>query len=308
MPAFIFYISPMNLFTFIYLIGIYLLLNLFQGFKNIGIEDQLIYSSLFILLIGIPHGAIDHILLFKKREMSQIKFYAIYLGLIIGFIVMWHLSPIYSLLFFLLISAFHFGESQFADIKFYPFLKNMFYFFWGLSLLSTLIFYNIDELNNVTQYFDDTLELEKIYNTDKVRILFYFTNAFTVLAIFAITLLKKIKIERLLSEIFLLFLIHITFYLFPFIIGFTLYFVALHSLKVMNDEYMFFKEEKSDFSLIDFLKMLAPYSILSIFFTTILLSLSYFNYIPYSIPFLSIMIISVITLPHAIVMNIFYNE
>ena len=298
----------MNLFTFIYLVGIYLLLNLFQGFENIGIENQLIYSSIFILMIGIPHGAIDHILLFKKREMSQIKFYAIYLGLIIGFIMMWHFSPLYSLLFFLLISAFHFGESQFADIKFYPFLKNLFYFFWGLSLLSTLIFYNIDELNKITLYFDDTLALEKIYNTDKVRILFYFTNAITVLAIFAMTIFKKIKIERLLSESFLLFLIHITFYLFPFIIGFTLYFVALHSLKVMNDEFIFFKEENPKFSILDFLKMLAPYSILSIFFTAILLSLSYLNYIPYSIPFLSIMIISVITLPHAIVMNIFYNE
>ena len=240
--------------------------------------------------------------------MSQIKFYAIYLGLIIGFIMIWHLSPLYSLLFFLLISAFHFGESQFADIKFYPFLKNLFYFFWGLSLLSTLIFYNIDELNKITLYFDDTLALEKIYNTDKVRILFYFTNAITVLAIFAMTIFKKIMIERLLSESFLLFLIHITFYLFPFIIGFTLYFVALHSLKVMNDEFMFFKEENPKFSILDFLKMLAPYSILSIFFTAILLSLSYLNYIPYSIPFLSIMIISVITLPHAIVMNIFYNE
>ena len=298
----------MNLFTFIYLVGIYLLLNLFQGFENIGIENQLIYSSIFILMIGIPHGAIDHILLFKKREMSQIKFYAIYLGLIIGFIMMWHFSPLYSLLFFLLISAFHFGESQFADIKFYPFLKNLFYFFWGLSLLSTLIFYNIDELNKITLYFDDTLELEKIYNTDKVRLLFYFTNAITVLAIFAMTIFKKIKIERLLSESFLLFLIHITFYLFPFIIGFTLYFVALHSLKVMNDEFIFFKDENPKFSILDFLKMLAPYSILSIFFTAILLSLSYLNYIPYSIPFLSIMIISVITLPHAIVMNIFYNE
>ena len=298
----------MNLFTFIYLVGIYLLLNLFQGFENIGIENQLIYSSIFILMIGIPHGAIDHILLFKKREMSQIKFYAIYLGLIIGFIMMWHFSPLYSLLFFLLISAFHFGESQFADIKFYPFLKNLFYFFWGLSLLSTLIFYNIDELNKITLYFDDTLALEKIYNTSRVRLLFYFTNAITVLAIFAMTIFKKIKIERLLSESFLLFLIHITFYLFPFIIGFTLYFVALHSLKVMNDEFIFFKEENPKFSILDFLKMLAPYSILSIFFTAILLSLSYLNYIPYSIPFLSIMIISVITLPHAIVMNIFYNE
>ena len=141
-----------------------------------------------------------------------------------------------------------------------------------------------------------------------VRVLFYLTNSITIVAIVVLTIFKKINPERLLSEAFLLFLIHLTFYLFPFIIGFTLYFVALHSLKVMNDEFIFLKKENAQFSILDFLKMLAPYSILSIFFTTILLSLSYLNYIPYSIPFLSIMIISVITLPHAIVMNIFYNE
>jgi hypothetical protein len=76
----------------------------------------------------------------------------------------------------------------------------------------------------------------------------------------------------------------------------------------MQDEIEFFKKDNPEFSFLDFLKLLAPYSILSIFFTTILLLLSYYSYIPYSIPFLSIIIISVITLPHAIVMNIFYNE
>ena len=105
-----------------------------------------------------------------------------------------------------------------------------------------------------------------------------------------------------------MFLIHATFYLFPFIIGFTLYFVALHSIKVMNDEFKFLKDENNNFNIMSFLKLLAPYSILSIVGTSFLLILSYYNYIPYSIPFLAIIIISVITLPHAIVMNIFYNE
>jgi hypothetical protein len=76
----------------------------------------------------------------------------------------------------------------------------------------------------------------------------------------------------------------------------------------MNDEFKFFKKENADFTIWNFLKLLAPYSTLSIIGTTILLLLSYYNIISYSIPFLSIMIISVITLPHAIVMNIFYNE
>lgn len=298
----------MNFFTFIYIIGIFILLNIFEGFKEISIENQLIYSSLSILLFGIPHGAIDHIIFFKKRNITQLKFYLIYLGLIIGFVLMWHIAPVLSLVLFLLISAFHFGESQFEDIKLNKIFKNSFYFFWGIALLSTLIFYNLKELANVTAYFDDTLILEKVYDIKNVTILFYFTNIVTLSSMIMLFIYKKIKIERLLSEFFLLFLIHVTFYLFPFIIGFTLYFVVLHSLKVMQDEIEFFKKDNPEFSFLDFLKLLAPYSILSIFFTTILLLLSYYSYIPYSIPFLSIIIISVITLPHAIVMNIFYNE
>jgi Brp/Blh family beta-carotene 15,15'-monooxygenase len=298
----------MNLFTFIYIIGIFILLNIFEGFKEISIENQLIYSSLSILLFGIPHGAIDHIIFFKKRKLTKLKFYLVYLGLIVGFVLMWHIAPVLSLILFLLISAFHFGESQFEDIKITKVLKNTFFFFWGIALLATLIYYNINELANVTAYFDDTLAFEKVYDIKKVTALYYVTNIITIASMILMAVYKQIKIERLLSEFFLLFLIHITFFLFPFIIGFTLYFVVLHSLKVMQDEIEFFKKDNPKFSILDFLKLLAPYSILSIFFTTILLLLSYYSYIPYSIPFLSIVIISVITLPHAIVMNIFYNE
>jgi len=298
----------MNLFTFIYIIGIFILLNIFEGFKEISIENQLIYSSLSILLFGIPHGAIDHIIFFKKRKLTKLKFYLVYLGLIVGFVLMWHIAPVLSLILFLLISAFHFGESQFEDIKITKVLKNTFFFFWGIALLATLIYYNINELANVTAYFDDTLAFEKVYDIKKVTALYYVTNIITIASMILMAVYKQIKIERLLSEFFLLFLIHITFFLFPFIIGFTLYFVVLHSLKVMQDEIEFFKKDNPKFSILDFLKLLAPYSILSIFFTTILLLLSYYTYIPYSIPFLSIIIISVITLPHAIVMNIFYNE
>ena len=298
----------MNLFTFIYIIGIFILLNIFEGFKEISIENQLIYSSLSILLFGIPHGAIDHIIFFKKRQLTKLKFYLVYLGLIVGFVLMWHIAPVLSLILFLLISAFHFGESQFEDIKITKVLKNTFFFFWGIALLATLIYYNINELASVTAYFDDTLAFEKVYDIKKVTILYYVTNIITIASMILMAVYKQIKIERLLSEFFLLFLIHITFFLFPFIIGFTLYFVVLHSLKVMQDEIEFFKKDNPKFSILDFLKLLAPYSILSIFFTTILLLLSYYTYIPYSIPFLSIVIISVITLPHAIVMNIFYNE
>ena len=122
----------MNSFTFIYIVGIFIILNLFQGFTHISLENQLIYCSILILLLGIPHGAIDHVLFFKKRKMSQFKFYSIYLGLSLLFVILWHILPITSLILFLLISAFHFGESQFADVYFKKPMKYLFYFFWEM--------------------------------------------------------------------------------------------------------------------------------------------------------------------------------
>ena len=181
----------MNSFTFIYIIGVFIILNLFQGFTNISLENQLIYSSILILLLGIPHGAIDHVLFFKKRKMSQLKFYSIYLGLSFLFVILWHILPVTSLILFLLISAFHFGESQFADIFFKKSLRFIFYFFWGLCLLSTLMYYNVNELYDITSYFDDTIVLDKIYNKEKIGIFFYITNVVTIISIIALTYYQK---------------------------------------------------------------------------------------------------------------------
>ena len=70
--------------------------------------------------------------------------------------------------------------------------------------------------------------------------------------------------------------------------------VLLHTRN--ESEYLFFKSEDGGFGLVEFLKLLLPYSLLSIF-TSVLLALSHLD-IGISIPFLSIIIISVITLPH----------
>lgn len=298
----------MNVFSFIYLVGIYLLLTLFNAFNEIEFDIQLIYSSIFILVFGIPHGAIDHVLFFRKRKLSPFKFYAIYLGLIFLFLLFWSISSIYSLLFFLVLSAFHFGESQFNDLKLKKGLKYIFYFSWGASILINLIFYNLDELTNLSAYFQDTIGLAIVYDRPITTFFYYFINAVCLCFLTGFAYFKNIKIDRFLSEIFLLVLIHITFFLFPFIIGFTLYFVVLHSLQVMSQELNFFRHTDPQFSIFDFIKLLFPYSLVSIIFSGLILGGSYLGFIALSMPFLSLIIISVITLPHAIVMNIFYSD
>ena len=299
----------MNRFTFIFLVCIYALFLVYQAFIEIPIGHQLVVASIFILLFGIPHGAIDHVLFFRKRQMSTLKFYAIYLGLIVAFIGLWLWLPLLSFVLFLLLSAYHFGESQLVDMSSskLPF-KSLIYFNWGLALLATLMYYNLQELNDITAFFHDTLSLKVIYDEAVFFWFYLLTNVFNVFVLTLLFFKEKLNARRFSSELFLIALIHITFFLFPFIIGFSLNFVVLHSMVVMHQEYQFFKSENPAFSVFQFIKLLLPYSLLSIVFTSLLLLSSHWGYINISIPFLAIIIISVITLPHAIVMTIFYNK
>ena len=186
--------------------------------------------------------------------------------------------------------------------------KSLIYFNWGLALLATLMYYNLQELNDITAFFHDTLSLKVIYDEAVFFWFYLLTNVFNVFVLTLLFFKEKLNARRFSSELFLIALIHITFFLFPFIIGFSLYFVVLHSMAVMHQEYQFFKSENQAFSVLQFIKLLLPYSLLSIVFTSLLFLSSHWGYINISIPFLAIIIISVITLPHAIVMTIFYNK
>lgn len=299
----------MNRFTFIFLVCIYALFLVYQALTEISIDHQLKVASIFILLFGIPHGAIDHVLFFRKRNMSPFNFYSIYLGLIGCFVCLWLWQPLLSLVLFLLLSAYHFGESQLVDIKLSKKrYKPLIYFNWGLALLATLMYYNLSELHVVTAFFQDTESFKVVYDEDVIFWFFVITNILNLGSLCFLFNITKLSISRFSSEIFLIALIHLTFFLFPFIIGFSLYFVVLHSMVVMHQEYLFFKAENQAFSVLKFIKLLLPYSILSIVFTALLFLMSFWGYINISIPFLAIIIISVITLPHAIVMTIFYNK
>ena len=263
----------MNSITFIFLVCLYALFFIYEAIGGIKIENQIIYCSMLIIAFGIPHGALDHILFFKKRNTSQIKFYSIYLGLVISFISLWIYFPILSLILFLIISAFHFGESQFEDLEIKKYSHSLLLFLsWGLSLLINLIFYNVNELNNLTTFFEDTELFYYLYNHEFITYGFILFNVITICILLNLIHKKIINWNKLLSELFLFGLIHLTFYLFPFIIGFTLYFVILHSIKVMKHEYSFLKKESKNFNLIKFLKLVTPYTLLSLFLLDYFLS------------------------------------
>ena len=297
----------MNKFTFTYLIFVYALFAVFALNGEISIDIQVIGSIILISLFGIPHGAIDNIIYLSSNKITRTRFYLIYILTIIIYCFFWWLTPIISLIFFLLLSSYHFGESQLVDYSFVN-KKKVIYLFWGFALITTLIFYNNNELLSLSNQFIDTQKFNQVFNALIFNYIFYFSNVVIISLLVYENYKLSISNQHLMNEIFLLILIHITFYLFPIIISFTLYFIFLHSVKVLKQEFDYLKSLQSDLNLIKFIKLLYPHTLLSIVFLVIFLLLMNFGFINISVFLFSIIGISVITLPHAIIMSNFYNK
>ena len=299
----------MSIFLYIFIVIAFIISNLFQLFTTISIESQIITATVFILLVGVPHGSLDHILIPRHTLNSKIKFYIFYLGLIVLNLLIWHYNQVLALTIFLLISSYHFGETQLFHLNLKKKLLSHFtYLIWGSSLLFTFIFYNMTEFVNLSNAFADTENLLIHFDLDSLVYLFYFTNGLIGVLFISFVLFFSVKPSLVISEAFFLILMHLSSFLFPLIICFTLFFIVLHSLPSLSNQYNHFKSTNNNFSLKKFILLMAPYSSVSVFFIIFICFCSHMDYIDYSVPLISIVLISVITLPHCFIILKFNNS
>ena len=219
------------------------------------------------MLVGIPHGSLDHLLLPTQNFKSKLKFYIFYIGLIVLNLLVWSFSHIIGLVLFFLISSYHFGESQLYKFNLKNKLLTHFtYLCWGASVIFSFFFYNIDELVFLSKSYEDTRNLLSIVNLNSFSYLFLTSNIITLI-LFTVFIYKfKVKANKVISEVFFLFVIHISSFLFPLLICFTLFFIILHSLPSLVNQYNHFKKFNNKFALKDFVYLMVPYSSVSILF------------------------------------------
>ena len=103
-----------------------------------------------------------------------------------------------------------------------------------MIVISSLIYYNQSELIKLSNMYSDTKVFESVFNASIIEVSFYTSIILFFLLLLYEFVFNNNNIDDLFTILFEMILIHVTFYLFSVLIGFTLYFIFLHSLKVLS--------------------------------------------------------------------------
>lgn len=275
---------------------------------DISTSQQLVLTAPFLLLFGIPHGAIDNVLYLRNSKIQNTHFIAIYLIFVGSNVAIWIFFPVIAYSLFLLLSAYHFGQSQFTHYFVqHPISHKLLYVFWGVAILSGLLYLNIAEIHLIMSQYNEFAIFSPLHHAQDMLYLFLGSTTTTIGLIGYLTYKKQLTTENMFMELLVISLVLVSFYLLPFLIGFSIYFIILHSFKVLKEEYHFLDKEKEISSVSDFIRLITPFTLLSILGILFLFGLIYLEVITISYGYCLLIVISSITLPHVFVMNKFYK-
>ena len=277
------------------------------------VSSSLVIALVLILFIGIPHGANDHLLFFNlinkgidEKKRKSTLFFGLYIGLILLYIGCWYLFPAFSLGLFILISIYHFGQSNLyvSPIE-SKFVKLISIFLSGSFVLFTPIFAHIETALPVIQ----TLAKDPYFLTiskelgNKVAIS---AGILMIIHWVILMLTKNINFKNGLQEIINTFLLFGLFYYSPLWIGFAIYFTLWHAIPSIEDQINFFKTSRANYNLGKYIREIFPFSLIALF--GLLFAYNYSEeYISVNQGLaLLFSFISVITLPHMILMDLLY--
>lgn len=261
------------------------------------LATQFGYTGLILGLIavGLPHGAVDHLLM-QSKKFNLIKFVVQYVLIIAAYFALWQWLPVFSLLLFIAYSAYHFGESEMVEMRVSldSVAQKLYAFIIGLSILLFIIFSHLEtsllvlnHINGVSSFIE--------------RIDFYsYKNAVLAVSYFSIVPLWWISKKTCLYLMaILVFGMHM-----PLMLAFGLYFVGSHSINAWGHIASKLKTPTKKLYL-----QSLPFNLGALFIFAIFLYLQSANarlIQSYAATFF--IFLACVSLPHIILMHLFYKK
>lgn len=291
---------------FTVIIGIGLLI--YQFFQvQLSQNVQIAFFVVLIMLTGIPHGALDHLIQQETDKKSNRKFsfwkfliqYVVIMGV---YAVLWFWFSGISLLIFLLISAWHFGETDLEKIPKNVLIWTATRLIYGFYVLAFILLTHTSEVSPI---------IEKMIENQPSALIFWnfvhsnFKQILYLLGLSLCTIFIVAQSEYLIKfdkiRFFRLCLILLISVGLPLLPAFALYFGGWHALCAFDNIHGYLSKDhpKLSFQLVYMKSM--PFTFLAIIFLG--LFLWYFNNFTQEVSPLPILFvfISLITLPHLII-------
>ncbi|NQX92549.1 MAG: beta-carotene 15,15'-dioxygenase, Brp/Blh family [Flavobacteriales bacterium] len=257
-----------------------------------------------ILLIGVPHGAADHVVnASMQRENGFARYIGKYVLIAAGYAVWWLLSPGKAMIIFLVLTAYHFGqealeESRVKEPKVWEILLK------GSNILVVPLLICSNEMIPLIEMAIDgpfpEIAITTLHGIATIIAIIGFGHLIILRSANRIS--QKDFYQQALASIITL----TTFILLPFFIAFTIYFLLFHSLNAFKHQFDWLKKQKPGYKISSFIKDLSGFSLLSIaglaFLIYYVQPQGWTQIITYFF-----MVISILTLPHSMLFDQFYK-
>ncbi|MBO6586111.1 MAG: Brp/Blh family beta-carotene 15,15'-dioxygenase [Gracilimonas sp.] len=269
--------------------------------------------GIVIILVGMPHGSLDHIIAYhsfpeKNKTEKRIWFYGYYTALMAAYAMLWIWFPLFSFLIFLLITLYHFGQADAERFQLPSLPKNILLYSRGLTIVG-LILYGSDPvyISEVVEVITGFSSLSLISGYVEIPVLtLTFASIYPIGYLFVLSFLQRNE----LPAIYLLdaLIVPALFAIADPIFAFSVYFGGWHSynhirtmLNYLNNRDLgvsmnWFYRKTLFLSLISYAALAALYFIMQAFGDEDLLVGLLF------------ILISVLTLPHIFIVETMYRK
>jgi Brp/Blh family beta-carotene 15,15'-monooxygenase len=269
-----------------------------------------IISILLVVSIGLMHGATDHILYVNSEDTSfnskiPKPFILKYLLILVLMGIIWLIAPLLALVFFLAVSAYHFGQTQlqYIAISEASVYKKALYLAWGILILALIVLLNLDESKRLINSAIPSLNLNWL---DAQQVNYVILTAAIVFLITYAILYKHIALKSMVFELIEILVIALLAYQSNLIITFGIFFGLWHSLRASQIQIQKVNTVQS-YNLRLFVKESLPFTLISIFgITSMMILATYFNS-AIKVEMLFLVAISMLTLPHMFIYERFYS-
>jgi Brp/Blh family beta-carotene 15,15'-monooxygenase len=215
-----------------------IVLFLINAFYPLSLEIQLVFFGLGVIFLGIPHGSLDHFIYHHERNQplnfkSISKFLLFYVGFAILYAILWMISVELSILLFIFISAYHFGEMDLYGLSLRSSLSTRILFsLYGLLFLLNYLLFQFPQVEAILLGFPgfDQGQIEKIrflFGYQKEVLIASILLFLPILLIFLYQT-QQLGIMQIISMLQLAVLMLIVFNL-PILLGFGFYFNIWHA-------------------------------------------------------------------------------